>query len=137
MTVTTHLHTYFHGKLVGTDQYGNRYYTEKRPAGNRRVRRWVLYKETPKAWWQWALVIPLLLSNKLEQAEPSKIPPHWHGWLHYTQDTPPAQEGIHYAWEKPYLPNLTGTKGAYLPAGHLLKGGHCVPSTSDYEAWKP
>ena len=137
MTITTHISSYFDGKLVGEDQFGNRYYTQKKPAKTGRTKRWVLYKSSPKAWWQKALVFPLLLSNSLERAEPSKVPPQWHGWLHYTHAEPSTRQDKQYAWEKPYLPNLTGTKGAYVPPGHLLAGGHRAPSTSDYEAWKP
>ena len=138
MTITTNLNTYFHGKLVGTDQYGNCYYTEKKPAKTGRTKRWVQYKQRPLPWWKWALVFPVLAANRLDVAEPSKVPPEWHGWLHYTHDLPPAQRAIkHYAWEKPHKPNLTGTPGAYMPPGHLLKGGQRSPTTSDYEPWTP
>jgi len=121
MTITTRLHTFFHGRLVGTDQFGNRYYTEKRAIKNqdqrKHAKRWVIYKG---------------------KAEPSKVPPQWHGWLHYTLDAPLTQpDQPHYIWEKPYIPNLTGTTGAYMPPGHLLKGGQRATSTSDYEPWKP
>lgn len=117
MTVTTRLYTYFCGRQIGVDQFGNRYFVEKKPAKGRRTRRWVLYVGKP---------------------EPSKVPPEWHGWLHYTIDRPPTERTIrHYNWEKPHIPNLTGTKNAYVPPGHLLRGGHRDPSTSDYEPWKP
>jgi len=117
MTITTRLFTRFHGKLVGTDQFGNQYYTEKKPAKDRRTKRWVMYKGMPEA---------------------SKVPPEWHGWLHYTQDKPPTERPVkHYEWEKSYLPNLTGTRGAYVPPGHLLRGGQRDPSTADYDAWNP
>jgi NADH:ubiquinone oxidoreductase subunit len=116
MTVTTRLYTFFHGQLVGEDQFGNRYYTEKKPK-DRRQTRWVMYKGL---------------------AEPSKVPPEWHGWLHYTLDTPPNELSItRHSWQKPHLPNLTGTKGAYVPPGHLLRGAQRAATTSDYEAWKP
>jgi NADH:ubiquinone oxidoreductase subunit len=138
MTVTTRLHTLFTGKLVGTDQFGNSYYTEKKQAKGRRTKRWVMYKPSKKAWWQWALVFPILLTNRLAVAEPSKVPPEWHGWLHYTLDKPPADRmPTRHAWEKPHLPNLTGTPNAYVPPGHLLRGGKRDLSTSDYEPWQP
>ena len=114
MTITTRLHTLLFGKLVGTDTFGNRYFTEKKTS-RKQAKRWVL-------------------SNG--KAEPSKVPPQWHGWLHYTLDAPVA-EGQSYSWEKPHVPNLTGTKGAYVPPGHLLAGGRREASTSDYQAWKP
>jgi len=120
--VTTRLYTAFFGHLVGEDRFGNRYYTRKGQAhgdssitDRRNARRWVLYKG---------------------KAEPTKVPPEWHGWLHYTLDAP-ITDNAQYAWEKPHLPNLTGTTNAYVPPGHLLRGGHREASTSDYEAWKP
>jgi NADH:ubiquinone oxidoreductase subunit len=117
MTITTRLHTLFCGRLVGTDSFGNRYYTEKKPAKKGRTKRWVIYHG---------------------MAEPSKVPAEWHGWLHYTLDAPLAlRNGVQYRWKKPHLPNLTGTVGAYVPPGHLLKGGHRDPATADYQAWKP
>ncbi len=118
MTMTTRLYTYFHGVAVGEDRFGNRYFQEKTAPKEGRRKRWVLYKG---------------------KAEPSKVPPEWHGWLHYTHDVAPPLEYTtgHHAWEKPHLPNLTGTAGAYLPPGHLAKGGHRAPATADYEAWKP
>ena len=114
MTITTRLHTFFYGKLVGTDQFGNRYFTEK-ASRRKQAKRWVLYHG---------------------KAEPSKVPPQWHGWLHYTLDAP-LVNAEHHDWEKEHIPNLTGTTGAYVPPGHLLRGGQRDASTSDYEAWKP
>lgn len=115
MTITTRLYTAFFGELVGQDQFGNRYYQQKSAPKEGRRKRWVLYRGL---------------------AEPSKVPAEWHGWLHYTLEAPLTGTPQH-AWEKPHLPNLTGTGNAYLPPGHLLKGGKHAPTTSDYEAWKP
>lgn len=114
-TIGTQLYTFLKGKLVGTDPFGNKYYTERRAPKGRRAKRWAVYKGL---------------------AEPSKVPPEWHGWLHYTQDAPLPQ-AKRYFWQKEHKPNLTGTTGAYLPPGHLLKGGKRAPATSDYEPWKP
>lgn len=116
MTITTRLYTAFCGKFVGEDAFGNRYFTEKLRAKNRRQKRWVIYNG---------------------KAEPSKVPAEWHGWLHHTQDIPPIGGVQHHAWEKPHLPNLTGTKGAYVPPGSLIGGARRSPATADYEAWKP
>jgi NADH:ubiquinone oxidoreductase subunit len=124
MSVGTWLFTWWNGKLVGTDQFGNRYYREKtpralRPGGGResRERRWVIYKGAPEA---------------------TKVPPEWHAWLHHTIDGVPTDAGRpKYPWEKPHLPNLTGTRFAYRPPGSLLKGGHRAPTTGDYEPWQP
>ena len=118
MTATTRLYTLFYGQFVGADQFGNRYFTEKKKAkGNARRKRWVIYKGI---------------------AEPNKVPPQWHGWLHYTTDAvPEPYYGPRHSWEKPHMPNLTGTKNAYVPSGHILKGGKRAAATADYDAWKP
>ncbi|MDA0781025.1 MAG: NADH:ubiquinone oxidoreductase subunit NDUFA12 [Rickettsiales bacterium] len=113
MTIATKIHTKLRGKLIGTDEFGNRYFEDKKTDYSGKKKRWVLYKG---------------------MAEPSKVPPSWHGWLHYTTDNIPDEQ---YKWQKPHTPNLTGTKNAYFPAGHESKGGVRNKVASDYEAWKP
>lgn len=117
-TIGTRLFTWFKGRHVGTDAFGNRYY-EARGSAKQGIhrKRWVMYRGIP---------------------EPSKVPAHWHGWLHYTiADVPRETLAKRYPWQKPHLPNLTGTTGRYLPQGHLLKGGARAANTADYTAWKP
>lgn len=117
MTITTRLYTFFKGELVGEDDFGNRYFTEKKQAKNTRRKRWVIYKG---------------------MSEPSKVPAKWFGWLHYITDTvPPKKDKSNYDWEKPHLPNLTGTKNAYAPSGSLRGAGIAAKATADYEAWTP
>jgi NADH:ubiquinone oxidoreductase subunit len=123
MTIGTLLFTWWKGVRVGTDEFGNRYYREKpgrrlRPGGGRdsRERRWVLYKGEPEA---------------------SKVPAEWHAWLHHTVNELPNPDRRKYPWEKPHLPNLTGTARAYRPPGSLLKGGRRAAATGDYEPWQP
>ena len=116
-TIGTRLFTWLKGDFVGEDAYGNRYYTRKGVPENRWRRRWVVYKGTPEA---------------------SKVPPDWHAWLHRTVREPPSRSPLPaQPWEKEHLPNLTGTRAAYLPAGHVLRGGERKPATGDYEAWRP
>jgi len=68
----------------------------------------------------------------------SRVPPEWFGWLHHQIDDipdralPPPRQ-----WQKPPVPNLTGTAYAYRPSGALEKGGDRASSTGDYEAWSP
>lgn len=115
MTLGTLLFTVFRGRLVGKDDAGNRYYEERRPRRGLRARRWVLYVGTPEA---------------------SAVPPEWHAWLHYTTETPLS--GVRrWPWQKPHLPNLTGTPASYRPPGHDYEGGQRSPATGDYEAWSP
>lgn len=105
-------------KKVGTDFLGNKYYEAAPRRGYKRPRRWVMYKGAPEA---------------------SNVPPEWHGWLHYQTDTVPSEtsESCRREWQKPHQPNLTGTKQAYRPPGHILQGGARDKATGDYEAWMP
>jgi NADH:ubiquinone oxidoreductase subunit len=117
MTITTRLHTFFSGRLIGADAFGNRYFESRRAPKRAHKKRWVLFNG---------------------MAEPSKVPAEWHGWLHYTHDAPPTQRtAARHAWQKQHLPNLTGTRGAYVPPGHVLKHTPRAATTSDYESWTP
>ncbi len=115
--IGTTLYTFLSGRHVGTDAFGNRYFTERRTPKGRKCKRWVMYNGI---------------------AEASKVPALWHAWLHYTTDQLPEEAKMpHHAWEKEHLPNLTGTAGAYAPPGHIRRGAKRDESTSDYEAWNP
>lgn len=105
-------------KCVGRDPFGNVYYEAVPRKGYKHTRRFVKYKDTPDA---------------------SKVPPEWHGWMHHTSDVVPsdATETFRRPWQKPYLPNKTGTDLAYRPPGHQLEGGKRPCATGDYEAWSP
>ena len=112
--------TWLYGELIGTDEQGNRYYRTDRGRVEKDFqfeRRWVIY-------------------NGL--AEPSRVPPSWHGWLHHTVDLPPTMDGYKPRdWEKPHRPNYTGTPQAWRPRGSTLAGGKRPRATGDYKAWSP
>jgi NADH:ubiquinone oxidoreductase subunit len=110
MNLSIYLRSLWRGRLIGTDAQGNRYYEDKHEKRYGKPKRWVLYKG---------------------RVEASKIPPEWFGWMHYTKASPPQPRQPH-SWEKPHLPNLTGTKFAHKPKG--LKG---ITPNKDYEAWQP
>lgn len=112
MTIATRIFTKLRGSFVGADEFGNRYYEDRIATGSKK-KRWVIYKGL---------------------AEPSKVPPSWHGWLHYTTDEILDKT---YEWQKPYTPNATATANAHFPAGHKKKGGVRNKVSADYEAWKP
>jgi NADH:ubiquinone oxidoreductase subunit len=120
-TIGTLIYTWLFGERVGTDAQGNRYYRSRqkwlRRNGRERERRWVLYKGIDEA---------------------SKVPPEWHAWLHHISEAPlTASAGKARPWQKPHLPNLTGTPYAYRPKGHELRGGQRPHATGDYEPWIP
>ncbi len=109
-TIGTQIHTWLRGVRVGEDEEGNVYYRSKDGK-----RRWVCYNGEPEA---------------------SRIPPDWHGWLHYTWDEPPSERPLaRKPWEKPHVPNPTGTLRAYAPAGSILRGR--PKEWRDYEPWRP
>lgn len=114
----TRLFTWRKGKLVGEDDFGNRYFVQRSGVGPLGVpARWVIYRDLSEA---------------------SLVPPDWHGWLHHTVDSPPTDEAYRpKPWQKAHQPNLTGTAGAYRPKGSILSGGERQASTGDYKPWKP
>lgn len=109
-TIGTQLYTWRKGQKVGEDELGNIYYQTRDG-----VRRWVIFNG---------------------EIEGSHISPDWHGWLHHTFEESPADSPmVHKAWEKPHVPNMTGTAAAYAPAGSLRQA---IPADRrDYEAWSP
>ena len=106
-TVGTFIHTLFTGKLVGKDDFGNKYYS------NSKGKRWVIYK------------------NRVES---SKIPPEWHLWIHSHKNNKPIENPSKFNWQKKYEENLTGTSKAYRPEGSLLSDKK--KNIKKYETWK-
>ena len=107
-TVGTMIYTFFFGKLVGQDIYGNRYYQNLKLK-----KRWVIYKN---------------------EIEASKIPVDWYLWMHYTKNSIPLKNSHKYIWEKPHVENLTGTSKAYKPQGSLRNKQK--DNNKKYETWK-
>ena len=88
-TFGTRIQTLLFGKLIGEDQFGNKYYQ------NKSGKRWVIYKG---------------------EVEASKIPVEWYSWMHYTNN---KIENLHklkkYDWQKESIPNQTGSENSYHP----------------------
>ena len=111
-TLGTRVWTRLYGQKVGEDDQGNTYYQSHDGKS-----RWVVYAG---------------------EAEASRIPPEWHGWLHGTWAEAPTPETLkRKPWEKDHLPNLTGTPAAYHPPGSVLTPERRERVGSDYEAWTP
>ena len=106
-TVGTFIYTLLKGKLVGKDQFGNKYYSNSKDK-----KRWVIYKNI---------------------VESSKIPPEWHLWIHYLSKNKPSENTNKFKWQKEYEENLTGTSKAYKPDGSLHSDSK--KSTKKYETW--
>ena len=109
-TVNTQVWTRLYGEKVGEDEQGNVYYQS---GGGKR--RWVIYNG---------------------EAQASRVPTEWHGWLHHTCKEPPTRDPLpHKAWELPHEANATGTAEAYRPAGSLYRADPA--KRRDYDAWQP
>ena len=83
-TLGTRIHTIIHGRLVGTDLDGNRYYINKKNKDSR----WVVYNG---------------------QTDASKINANWHDWIHYRTDEVPIIEKYQKSWYQEHSLNETGT----------------------------
>ncbi|WP_323036674.1 NADH:ubiquinone oxidoreductase subunit NDUFA12 [Pararhodobacter sp.] len=109
-TLGTQLFTWRKGTKVGEDAQGNVYYQS---VGGKR--RWVIFNG---------------------EVEASRISPEWHGWMHHTWEHAPTERPVaRKPWEKPHQDNLTGTEGAYVPAGSMRRADPV--KRTDYEAWQP
>ncbi|MCP5038623.1 MAG: NADH:ubiquinone oxidoreductase subunit NDUFA12 [Rhodobacteraceae bacterium] len=109
-TLGTRIFTWRKGVRVGEDEQGNVFYRTRDDS-----RRWVTFSGEPEA---------------------SRVSPDWHGWLHHTFDENPAEmELAHVSFQKPHHDNLTGSEGAYSPAGSMHQAH--PKERRDYEAWQP
>ena len=106
-TFGTFIYTLITGKIIGVDEFGNKYYS------NSKGKRWVIY------------------NNKTES---SSIPPEWHLWIHFLTEKKPSKDIKKFIWQKKHEENLTGTKKAYKPKGSLSSGS--TESIKKYETWK-
>ena len=87
-TLGTYLKTLFFGKYVGKDEFGNKYYK------NKKDERWVVYADNIEA---------------------TKITSDWYLWIHHTIDKIPDYNQKKFSWQKKHLENKTGTKDSYKP----------------------
>ncbi len=87
-TFGTFLKTFFTGKYVGKDIYGNKYYK------NKSGKRWVIYSD---------------------EIEATKIPSEWYLWMHYTTDKIPDKMDKKHSWQKRHIENRTGTHLKHQP----------------------
>ena len=114
----TRLFTWRKGQQVGEDEFGNRYFLQRKGVGPLGVpARWVIYKNLSEA---------------------SQVPPDWHGWLHHTVDELPTDAPYQpKPWQKPHQMNMTGTAAAYRPEGSIMGAGKRAKTSADYQSWKP
>ena len=113
ITVGTKVYTFFKGKKVGEDYFGNFYYESKD-----KKNRWCIYSS---------------------ESEASKISPEWNSWLRFISVASPKDNNTTHKWQKLFDGNLTGLDSAYKP--HLVRTSGSEEDLesykSDYKAWKP
>jgi len=107
-TLGTFIYTLFVGKFVGSDELGNKYYSN-----SSKEKRWVIYKNN---------------------VESSKIPSDWYSWIHFLKKNIPSENSKKFPWQTKHKENLTGTKQAYKPEG--LLSSDLKKNTKKYETWK-
>ena len=117
MILGTKLYTWLYGNLVVTDSDNNCYYSNSKNSADLDAKRWVIFQGNIEA---------------------TKIPPHWHAWLHKTIDNPPLNYSHKYFWQKNHEQNMTGTDKAYYPDSHPLSNSYKSKAIkSEYETWEP
>ena len=116
MSISTRIYTWFYGEFVGKDEFGNKYYCNSKNFESESAKRWVIFEG---------------------DIEASKVPPHWHAWLHKTINVPPINYSHNYKWQKKHKPNLTGTAEAYYPSSHPLSKSKKNSDSKEYEKWRP
>ena len=101
------------GEEAGRDEAGNIYFRHRQDP----QRRWVIYAGANDS---------------------SRVPPGWNAWLRGTIDGVPGEAlPPRRTFEQPPQANLTGSDGAWRPAGSIRSGGKRAAATGDYSAWTP
>lgn len=106
----------FTAKLIGSDEYQNRYYESKSHSDSfGRKKRFCIYHGV---------------------VEGSKIPSRWHAWIHHTTIEPLQYK--HLFWHKAHIPDVTGTVYAFRPNKHTqfnIYGKSAINNHKVYTAW--
>lgn len=111
------------GTLVGTDKFGNKYFTgENRVAGRQR---WVEYPQ------------------RGQRFNGSYVPPEWHSWMTYMTDVPltEATNGperpLFLMDHQPMDMSDCAHKANYLPPGHYFNRKKSHVQKDIYTKWTP
>ena len=107
-TIGTRIWSYFNGVSVGKDEFGNRYFSNKKD-----TKRWVIYGG---------------------QVEATTVNPEWNNWLRFTSIKKPENIKSH-DWQLEHKPNQSGTAKAYSPQS--IFNNSADKKKNDYEKWSP
>mgnify|MGYP001223751063 CR=1 FL=1 len=109
----TIIYSFFYGKKVGIDNFGNKYFVSKKNP----KKKWVLYKQ---------------------KKDPTIIPVNWQIWLtayHENLEVPSDEKTEKHIWEKERKQNLTGTINSYYPTEKI--SGKKNNINKKYSTWEP
>ena len=113
-------------KLVGVDEFGNRYY-EDFNHHNKNTRRWCEFAD----YGTWFLT-------------PKKMAPGWHGWIHYIYDDPPKKDNFVEPYYRPHRTVVFKSDHptmSYQNPGHMLNEemprNERTARERMYTAWDP
>ena len=115
MNLALRINLFFFYNYLGHDEFGNKYYEQKKSQNNKKNKRMVDYKGINEA---------------------SKVPAKYHGWLHHYSDDFPKTNKTRHKWQKKHLPNLSGTKYAYEPK-NINQGFENSNKGREYTSWSP
>ena len=115
MNLALRLSLFFFYKYKGQDEFGNKYYEQKKAQINRKNKRLVDYKGISEA---------------------SKVPAKYHGWLHHYSVDFPKDNKKNFSWQKKHLPNLSGTRYAYIPKS-ISENFERNKQNREYKPWIP
>ena len=105
-TLGTRIYTFLNGKLVGKDEFGNKYFENKK-----KNKRWVIYSG---------------------EIDASKISNDWYSWIHFTKNKIEFKTNIKkYNWQKDHQENQTGTQNSHKPVKIKKE-----KINKRYETWK-
>ena len=107
-TLGTRVWSYFNGVLVGEDNCGNKYFSNKDDS-----KRWVIYRD---------------------EVEATTVNSEWNNWLRFTSAEKPGNVA-QYDWQIEHKQNQTGTPNSYSPQTIFDKTKH--KKKIDYDKWSP
>ena len=111
--IGTILYSLLHGKEIGRDQEGNKFYIHKK----NKKKRWVLYKK---------------------QIDPTNLEVEWQIWLTKSdKDKEIIINKPSFIWQKNKKANLTGTIDSYNPAKISNKEKMYLDKKNKNSVWKP
>merc|ERR1712137_114395 len=106
------------GRLVGTDEFGNKYYENSKEQYGRD--RWVILAEGKRRY------------------DPTQVPAEWHSWLHHVSNKSSEQMKQYVpCYKKQHYENLTGTDLSYKATNQVFNPRFKATKFKPADIWVP